>query len=484
MSWLARSITNSLKLENDDDDRLPNTTTNASDPNLEDSQSDQKQNQSTADTPRGVKEDLTELTKSFSRQLWGVASFLAPPPQPQPQMSDQNQLSDQLLDPDVGDEDVIEGIKTDFAEISGKFRSGISMLSNNINVSEITKMASNFLQFTSEMELNEDVGVTEEVLLFARNIAVHPETWLDFPVPDDEYFDDFDMSDTQQEHALAVERLVPSLAALRIELCPGHMSEGCFWKIYFVLLHPRLTKDDAELLSTPQIVEARAMLAHELKNRAEAKQESVHSITGSSDSNKIAGSGAYLSESAEAPAGTKSESVSVKASALNAPPSVATTEFETEKHSIQTTEMQVIGKSVVKEEPVDTKHQLAVSSSYAGVVSDEKFEDDGDDWLKEESSEVAGVCGSTMHLGNDEDVSFSDLEEEDKDVPYKKTTFGSDSSTKDSRDWVHLGRSSADSAKDVNYVGDKAAGSQKVRADNPKGKESNDWHDFDEIDDM
>lgn len=226
------------------------------------------------------------------------------------------------------------------------------------------------------------------------------------------------------------------------------------------------------------------MLAHELKNRAEAKQESVHSITGSSDSNKIAGSGAYLSESAEAPAGTKSESVSVKASALNAPPSVATTEFETEKHSIQTTEMQVIGKSVVKEEPVDTKHQLAVSSSYAGVVSDEKFEDDGDDWLKEESSEVAGVCGSTMHLGNDEDVSFSDLEEEDKDVPYKKTTFGSDSSTKDSRDWVHLGRSSADSAKDVNYVGDKAAGSQKVRADNPKGKESNDWHDFDEIDEM
>ncbi|KAF3969193.1 hypothetical protein CMV_006980 [Castanea mollissima] len=30
------------------------------------------------------------------------------------------------------------------------------------------------------------------------------------------------------------------------------MSEACFWKIYFVLLHPRLNKHDAEVLSTPQ----------------------------------------------------------------------------------------------------------------------------------------------------------------------------------------------------------------------------------------
>lgn len=67
------------------------------------------------------------------------------------------------------------------------------------------------------------------------------------------FFPDFDMSDAQQEHALAVERLAPRLAALRIELCPGHMSEGCFWKIYFVLLHSRLNKHDAELLSTPQV---------------------------------------------------------------------------------------------------------------------------------------------------------------------------------------------------------------------------------------
>ncbi|CBI35753.3 unnamed protein product, partial [Vitis vinifera] len=90
-------------------------------------------------------------------------------------------------------------------------------------------------------------------MAFVRNIAMHPETWLDFPLVDDEDSDDFDMSDAQQEHALAVERLAPRLAALRIELCPGCLTEDCFWKIYFVLLHPRLSKHDAELLSTPQV---------------------------------------------------------------------------------------------------------------------------------------------------------------------------------------------------------------------------------------
>ena len=39
-----------------------------------------------------------------------------------------------------------------------------------------------------EEELEGDcaVGVTEEVLAFARNIAMHPETWLDFPLDEEE----------------------------------------------------------------------------------------------------------------------------------------------------------------------------------------------------------------------------------------------------------------------------------------------------------
>lgn len=64
---------------------------------------------------------------------------------------------------------------------------------------------------------------------------------------------DFYMSEEQQEHALVVERLAPRLAALRIELCPCHMSESYFWKVYFVLLHSRLNKQDSEVLSTPRV---------------------------------------------------------------------------------------------------------------------------------------------------------------------------------------------------------------------------------------
>lgn len=62
------------------------------------------------------------------------------------------------------------------------------------------------------------------------------------------------MSDAQCEHALAIEQLAPRLAALRIELCPCHMTESYFWKVYFVLLHSRLDKHDAEILSTPQVI--------------------------------------------------------------------------------------------------------------------------------------------------------------------------------------------------------------------------------------
>ena len=64
---------------------------------------------------------------------------------------------------------------------------------------------------------------------------------------------DFELSDAQYGHAVAIEHLVPSLSYLRTELCSTNMSEACFWKIYFVLLHSKLNKQDAEILSTPQV---------------------------------------------------------------------------------------------------------------------------------------------------------------------------------------------------------------------------------------
>ena len=211
MSWLARTIANSLRLDDDEENEQEEEQNphndNGNDPNnkpttkkleSESGQPDPQSPRSSASTPRGVKEDLSELTKSISRQFWGVASFLAPPPD----ASDPNSHAEPPLQPveELGsdrapheekeeeeEEDLIAGIRSDFAEISGRFRSKISKLSGNKAVSEFTKIASNFLQIRSEEDYHLDgvVGLTEEVVAFARNIAMHPKTWLDFPLPDD-----------------------------------------------------------------------------------------------------------------------------------------------------------------------------------------------------------------------------------------------------------------------------------------------------------
>lgn len=498
MSWLARSIANSLKLDDDeyDDYRNSSNDNSTNQSKREDqNQTDPQSPSSSPNIPRGVKEDLSELSKTLSRQFWGVASFLAPPPPEQSQPSDRPD-KEQPSDPDASDEAVIAGIRSDFAEIGGRFRSGISKLSNNIAVSEITKIASNFLQFGSEEEgvanyqFGNAVGVSEEVVAFARDIATHPETWLDFPLPDNDDFEDFDMSDAQQEHALAVERLSPRLASLRIELCPGYMSEDCFWKIYFVLVHPRLSKHAADILSTPDILEARAMLSHVLWK--EAKQnpmtEQNELEVGPSHSNEVPE--LPRGESLPVPSGPShapSESVTPGTSTGEEAPSIDSDDFETEKHPFQSMEMPVIDKSVIEEEPVHHQGKSQPMPSSSSSILDEKFEDDGDgdDWLKEENSEIVSMGGTPIPLANDEDVSFSDLEDDD-DVPvtYKKVTSGSDSSAKDSRDWVQLGRNSTGSTKDINPVGEKTTGSEQVSVHNSENKESSDWLDLDDIDEM
>ncbi|KAL5556763.1 hypothetical protein UlMin_038999 [Ulmus minor] len=490
MAWLARSIANSLNLDDNDDDTNPKANVAAS-KSPPATIPDADQNPPPADSPssapstpsaRGVKDDLSELKKTLTRQLWGVASFLAPPPESSPPRSPQiSRASDPEpsddSDPKVSDEDLIAGIRSDFAEIGGRFKSGISKLSNNMAVSEFSKIASSFLQFGSEeeeLEARNAIGVTEEVLAFARNIAMHPETWLDFPLPDDDDSDDFELSDAQQEHALAVERLAPRLAALRMEFCPGHMSESYFWKIYFVLLHPRLNKHDAELLSTPEIVEARAMLTQESQNQGKVKTEKS-SETGTFYPKEIAES--PKEQHLSVPASARADLVPVENIKSEAAPPSEVVDLETEKHPTQITEIEVMDKIVVAEGPVKSKHQEPTAGSSSKVL-DDKYEDDGDDWLKEEdNSENVGVSGTSIPIGNEDDVSFSDLEEDDDgDVPvtYKKTASGSDSSTKDSRDWVQLSGSSAGSEKEINSAGTRHAGN----------KEANDWLDIDDLDVM
>lgn len=454
MSWFTRSIANTLQLNNNNNNEDEYDVTDHTDDvtsrkpqQIEDEQSD---DESPLTPGRGVKEDLSEITKTLTRQFWGVASFLAPPPE-QSQQSPEKQSEPSDLEP-------ITGIRRDFAEIGGRFRSGIEKLSNNIDVSEITKLATNLLQMSPEdEEVVKAVGVTEEVVAFVRDITLHPETWLDFPLPDDDDDEDFELSDAQQEHALTVESLAPRLAALRIELCPGYMSESSFWKIYFVLLHPRLEPHAAELLSTPEIVKARASLTHELKSRSNPQPK------------KEEGSSNVFPYSENKPApqeerSSQPESVPLEISTAQSTITALSADVETEKHSISSEDVQIVDKSVIQEEPRTETKSGDDNMSFKNVIED-KDDDDADDWLKEDHSEnVTGTGTTTIPIENDEDVSFSDLEEDDADAPanYKN---GSDSSTKDSRDWVQLG-----------------SGPGQASGQNSETKETNDWLDVDDID--
>ncbi|KAG7560265.1 BSD domain [Arabidopsis thaliana x Arabidopsis arenosa] len=422
MAWLARSIANSLKIDEEEDDQKETIKTNS----IEESGSDQPSSPSVlqSQSPRGVKEDISELTKTLRSQLWGVASFLAPPPSSS-ETADHVEETRKSSDLGEGDEDLIAGIRNDFVEIGGRFRTGISKLSGNLPVSEFTKMASNFLQLGSEgvdskvrdVAVGNAIGVTEEVVLFARDLALHPETWLDFPFPDeDDNFDDFEMTDAQYEHALAVENLASSLAALRVELCPAYMSEYCFWRIYFVLVHPLFSKHDALILSTPQVLESRALLSHELLHKR----------------NKGTGADSSNVEPLSLPTNPspKAEPEPVKTITVETIHSTESSEFETEKHTVESKEIQVVDKPVIEERPAPAYHDKPVQSPVTGssprvidVQVDDDADADADDWLKDEDN-AGTVSAATHHLVQDvdEDVSFSDLEEDDDDVPvsYKK----------------------------------------------------------------
>ncbi|CAL9202214.1 unnamed protein product [Musa hybrid cultivar] len=502
MSWWARSLVNSLRGGDDEDDELEefeeekaaarNEKSRVGSPSMAQEQGqieEEEEDEEEGETPtRGVKDDLSELTETLTRQFWGVASFLAPAP-PGPDHGDRalaGQPGAVDLPPAAADSPRIAGIRSDFAEIGGKFKSGISqVLSQSKAVTEISKFASSLLPFGSdEEELDEDeendgvgvdaVGVNEQVLAFARNIANHPETWLDFPLPHyEDDSDDFEMSDAQLKHASMVELHAPEFAVLKTELCPSQMSEGYFWKIYFVLLHSRLNRRDAELLSTPQIVEARARLLQDMHSRTKPISERLwieasHSkddvttipieenVMGPLDTVNVTSAPATLP--CEEPASDSMKDIEI--------PSYTMEDAETEKHPVQTTEVKVVDKAVVEEGPASKN----ISSLTSKDATPMKYED-GDEWLEDDSGETSSARGVAIPLGQEEDVSFSDLEDVDDDQgPTRSSkTVSVDSQTTDSTGLVRPNKVSGGSVKGSNST-------------SPKSEEYNNWMDIEDFD--
>ncbi|KAK2978153.1 hypothetical protein RJ640_006035 [Escallonia rubra] len=392
MSWLARSIAHSLHIDDvdeddDENDAVEGRTSNADDHSRfeaeeeqaaeddgDDEDVDRSENQG-----RGVKEDLSELGHTLTRQLWGVASFLAPPPH-----------SDRLSPPDSNRSDPPgqsgSGYASEEDDAESVFRGGFSDAGGEFRGGD--------LNFTGFLPRRTEEEIAEAV--------------------------DFNMSDAQCKHAMAVECLAPRLAALRIELCPAHMSKGYFWKVYFVLLHSRLNKQDAELLSTSQIVSARSIWMQELQKRT--KPEVDWYKRGTSSLKESAGS---IQEGSHPNSYPTPQSTSFRASVSEPTVEYVTTELEIEKHPVST-DIQIIDKSVIKvEQMTGTRdEQFLIGPLSNARIQD--YSDDGDAWL-EEDSELEGYSRTAILVGTDDDVTFSDLEDDDDcTMPIKSKIVSND----------------------------------------------------------
>ncbi|PSS08400.1 Biorientation of chromosomes in cell division protein [Actinidia chinensis var. chinensis] len=416
-SWLSLSLPNPFK----SDDQIPSPPPGNPTPSPD------------APSPSvagGVKEDLSVLGQTIGRQLRGVAAFLAPPP---------DSSSSSAAAASDSSSQALLGLKNDLVEIGGTMKSSLSLLSSNKAVSEISRFASNLLQFQSEGDEDGDdddvdeefevAGVTEEVLEFVREISLRPECWTDFPLSLDI---DFNMSDAQKEHASTIEHLVPSLADLSHKIC-NDMSEDKFWMIYFIFLLPRLHEQDAKLLSTTEIAEAREVLLQKLGNR---RNEPVETSEVSQTIN-------LSQEGVKADNGQGEGSLSLA--------------YEV---STETPSAEPGAKSEIH--PNDTKERS-----------------------EKEEVDACTSSGTQKPPENEEDVSFSDLDDDDNDLSgrlsrLKPTDDERAPSLIGSSEWVRLNENSGTQGGDGQKAG------QPIREKDSEGEESNDWltvdkNDFDSL---
>lgn len=416
-SWFARSLANSLRLDDDDDDDdgdIQNdivTESPTTSPRNNDYQQQQDNNAIESEEEndetlqgRGVKEDLDEIKQTLTRQFWGMASFLAPPPS-STISQDEHEQQRQV------DDDIILNQNSEMEQ--GVFRRDDPEPNSNTFGSDSEG------EHEREFDIQCAVGITEEVLTFAMNIAMHPETWLDFPIDEEDDNDDFEMSEDQRDHAMVVERLAPRLAALRIELCPCHMSESYFWKVYFVLLHSRLNKQDSEVLSTPQVMVARSMWMQELQKQTKPEFE----IFGRSDlysrdnaqhhdSTPSLSDDTYSDDMPHRTYGYRTTSLSMMA------------DNESEKYTIESSGSHLSDKSVIEENPSNKTENKDLKSGRASQIMIQDYDDDDDDW-PDDDSDLGGYSGTPLPIVNEEDISFSDLEDDDYGI--KHVSSNSDS---------------------------------------------------------
>ncbi|XP_021741783.1 putative uncharacterized protein DDB_G0289963 [Chenopodium quinoa] len=435
MSWLSIPLPNpfkSLQFSNEEED--------------EDEQEEPRN-----DAVSGVKEEFTAIGESIGRQF---RAFISPETS---NSGDGGSPSSRTF----------EGIRSDLEEIKGTFKSSLSIFSSNKAVSEISKLASNFLHINDEEnnvnnmisndrnyndgddyedddEEEEVAGVNDEVIEFAQQISNRPELWTEFPLSLDH---EFDMSEAQYEHASTVEQLVPSLAELKSQIS-SDKREKQFWMIYFILLHPRLNNDeDLELLSTPEIVEARETLLTMLQAKKSKDISSENPQSGSS--NNEGDIPMINSQSAE---------------------DVTTSENSNASESVKGTESNNSKKILEAEDGCS----FSFNDHNESDAKPDKWEE------KEKSVSIGTSAAAPKQFQSEDDVSFSDLEDDDNDLPNRLSSSGPSqskgtSSPEGSNEWVRLN-------ENVEVRGSEVKGHSTLRDRDSEGEDSTGWLTVDDFD--
>lgn len=98
---------------------------------------------------------------------------------------------------------------------------------------------------------------------------------------------------------------------------------------------------------------------------------------------------------------------------------------ESEKYTIESSGSHLSDKSVIEENPSNKTENKDLKSGRASQIMIQDYDDDGDDDWPDDDSDLGGYGGTPLPIVNEEDISFSDLEDDDYGI--KHVSSNSDS---------------------------------------------------------
>ncbi|KAK1316057.1 hypothetical protein QJS10_CPA05g02050 [Acorus calamus] len=121
---------------------------------------------------------------------------------------------------------------------------------------------------TADLEI---FGVTEELREFVKGITLN--TFRDFPMEDEPEISEVptvsnvrqDLNEWQAKHATLVLSSVKEISKFRYELCPRHMKERKFWRIYFILVDSHVAPYEKQYMEEVKLKSAQQKQEDEVK---------------------------------------------------------------------------------------------------------------------------------------------------------------------------------------------------------------------------